>query len=190
MDSLDFKYIFSKFPAVSGDYVRTYMLKVVNFFKSYKVHLLNISTVYKAFDKRENSIKIYEDWITSGQLEPSDYSQIISEITGDIDITKQDKIILLEKIKFDIERWEFMHLDDKYIFDELREQIASSLNIVNAIDAVIVTDHYKGFPFAGIEYTYQRDDILNIISSMTPYNDINLTNKCNILDRMKIYYED
>lgn len=106
MNSDAFKYVFSRFPAVSGDYVRTYMLKIVNFFKSYKVHLLDISTVYKAFDKRENAIKIYEDWLLSVDKKMTDYSTLIEEITADINITKKDKVVLLEQVYFDIERWE------------------------------------------------------------------------------------
>lgn len=189
MDSDEFKYVFSKFPAVSGDYVRTYMLKVVNFFKSYKVHLLDISTVYKAFDKRENSIKVYEDWILNVKKTADDYCHLIEEITADVNIHKTDKIHLLEKIYFDIERWEFKDLKDKFEFD-LKYQINSLINELTYDDAVMIKDHYKGLPFAGIEYTYDKNDYSIVIESIDPSIDITLKNKYNIFDRIKIEYED
>ena len=189
MDSTDFKYVFSKFPAVSGDYIRSYMLKVVNFFKSYKVHLLDISTVYKAFDKRENAIKIYDDWINETTKEPSDYSQIIEEITADINLNKNDKIKLLEKVQFDIERWEFKDFDDVFIFD-IKQQIQSIINEMTYQDSINIIDHYKGYPFAGIEYEYGKDDKVYWIDSIDTDSEKTLNYKYNIFDKMKIYYED
>lgn len=189
MDSDEFKYVFSKFPAISGDFVRTYMLKVVNFFKSYKVHLLDISTVYKAFDKRENSIKVYEDWILKVKTNPTDYVHLIEEITADIDLYKQDKVKLLEKVYFDIERWEFKDFDDKFIF-AIKQEIAAIINEFIFDDSVIITDHGKEFPFAEIEYTHESDDKAYWIESVDPESQIELKNKYNIFEKIKIYYED
>ena len=190
MNSDKFKYVFSKFPAVSGDYVRTYMLKVVNFFKSYKVHLLDISTVYKAFDKRENAIKVYEDWITGVTTEPTDYVHIIEEITADINLYKQDKVKLLEKIYFDIERWEFKDFDDKFIFD-IKQQIQAAMNELILSDSVPVKDYYmEEYPFAEIEYTFEKGDKSYMIESIDPESQITLSEKYNIFDRIKFIYED
>lgn len=187
MDSDEFKYIFSKFPAVSGDYVRSYMLKVVNFFKSYKVHLLNISTVYKAFDKGTNAFKVYDDWITEVKKEPGDYAQIIEEITADISLNKSDKVKLLEKMYFEIERWEFRDYDE---IIAIKDKIAAILNEMTYSDSVNVIDHYKGFPFAGIDYEYEKDDKVSMIESIDPEVENTIWSKCNILDRIKISYED
>ena len=187
LDSDEFKYVFSKFPAVSGDYIRSYMLKVVNFFKSYKVHLLDISTVYKAFDKRENSIKIYDDWITNVSKEPEDYSQIIEEITSDINLTKSDKVKILEKMYFDIERWEFKNFDDYIIIKEKIQSIVSKLILSEHINII---DYYDDHPFAGIEYTYDKTDRSDLIESIDSEIAISLREKYKIFDKLKIYYED
>lgn len=189
MNSDKFKYVFSKFPAVSGDYIRSYMLKVVNFFKSYKVHLLDISTVYKAFDKRENSIKVYDDWINEVNKEPGDYSQIIEEISNDIDLNKSDKIKLLEKVYFDIERWEFKDFDDQFIFD-IKRQINNIMNKMILDDSVNIIDSFEDHPFAGIEYTFDKQDKAYWIESIDTDSEIALNNKYNIFDNIKIYYED
>ena len=189
MDSDEFKYVFSKFPAVSGDYVRTYMLKVVNFFKSYKVHLLDISTVYKAFDKRENSIKVYEDWFMYVKKNPTDYSQIIEEITADINITKVDKINLLEKVYFEVERWEFRDLRDKYEFD-IKEAISEIINDLTLSDYNYLKDYYKEeYPFFNIEYTFEKDDKSYLIDSISPEITNNINDKYHLYEKIKFYYE-
>ena len=188
MESTDFKYILSKFPAVSGDFVRTYMLKIVNFFKSYKVHLLNISTVYKVFDKRENSIKVYEDWLLSVNKNPTDYSTIISEITGDINLTKTDKVKILEQIYFDIERWEFIDIKDKY---EFKDQIAELINTLICDDKVIINDNDgKEFPFAEIEHSYEKDDRFYTLDSIHPEISKNINDKYKVLEQIQISYEE
>lgn len=189
MDSDEFKYVFSKFPAISGDYVRTYMLKIVNFFKSYKVHLLDISTVYKAFDKRENSIKIYEDWILKVKTNPTDYVHLIEELTADINLYKKDKVKLLEKIYFDIERWEFRDLSDEFIFDA-KQQISALIDEFTLDDSVIITDTEKESLFHEIEYTYESDDKAYWIDSADIDNDISVNTKYDIFEKIKIYYED
>ena len=163
------------------------MLKVVNFFKSYKVHLLNISTVYKAFDKGTNAFKVYDDWITEVKKEPGDYSQIIEEITADISLNKSDKVKLLEKMYFDIERWEFRDYDE---IIAIKDKIAAILNEMTYSDSINVIDHYKGFPFAGIEYEYEKDDKASMIESIDPKCEKTIWSKYNILDRIKISYED
>lgn len=189
MDSDHFKYVFSKFPAVSGDFVRTYMLKIVNFFKSYKVHLLDISTVYKAFDKRENSIKIYEDWFLSVNKTATDYSTIIEEITGDNNITKTDKVKLLEQVYFDIERWEFKDLDDKFEFD-LKQQISEIINQLICDDEVYIKDYYTDeYPFPDIEYTFEKGDRYYNLDSIHPEINNNIKDKYKLFEQIKISYE-
>lgn len=57
LDSDAYAYIYSTLPGSSADYVQLYMEKVINFFKSYKTHLLEINTVYKFYNKLENTIR-------------------------------------------------------------------------------------------------------------------------------------
>lgn len=46
IDSKEFKYIFSNLPGVSGEYLLEYLFTMINFFKSYKVVLNNMSTEF------------------------------------------------------------------------------------------------------------------------------------------------
>ena len=61
IDIYNYSYLYSYFPAVSAGYIQQYISKVINFFKSWKTHLLGINTVYKFDDKFENTIKILHD---------------------------------------------------------------------------------------------------------------------------------
>ena len=60
IDTYSYWYIYSYFPAVSASYIQQYIVKIINFFKSWKVHLLGINTVYKFDDPLENLVKILE----------------------------------------------------------------------------------------------------------------------------------
>lgn len=61
MDSVEFKHLYSYLPAVSSKFVQQYLMKVINFFKSWKVHLLGINTIYKMDDPFENTVQILDD---------------------------------------------------------------------------------------------------------------------------------
>lgn len=60
IDTYSYGYLYSYFPAVSASYIQQYIVKIINFFKSWKVHLLGINTVYKFDDQLENTVKILE----------------------------------------------------------------------------------------------------------------------------------
>ena len=61
VDTYSYGYLYSYFPAVSATYIQQYISKIINFFKSWKVHLLGINTIYKFDDVSENTVKILED---------------------------------------------------------------------------------------------------------------------------------
>ena len=56
LGSDDLKYIFSNLPAVSMDYVKKYMQSVISFFKSYRITMLNVGSIYKFKDKGKPTI--------------------------------------------------------------------------------------------------------------------------------------
>ena len=61
VDTYSYGYLYSYFPAVSANYIQQYISKIINFFKSWKTHLLGINTIYKFDDPLENTVKILED---------------------------------------------------------------------------------------------------------------------------------
>lgn len=60
LESLDFSkyfnYSYNGIVAVSGDYLASYIIKLINFFKSYKVDIYDINAVYKFDDKFSNTV--------------------------------------------------------------------------------------------------------------------------------------
>ena len=60
IDTYSYGYLYSYFPAVSASYIQQYIIKIINFFKSWKVHLLGINTVYKFDDPFENTVRALE----------------------------------------------------------------------------------------------------------------------------------
>ena len=61
VDTYSYGYLYSYFPAVSAAYIQQYIVKIIDFFKSWKVHLLGINTVYRFDDALENTVKILYD---------------------------------------------------------------------------------------------------------------------------------
>jgi hypothetical protein len=61
IDSYNYSYLYSYFPAVSANYIQQYICKVIDFFRSWKTHLLGINTIYRFGDPFENTVKILED---------------------------------------------------------------------------------------------------------------------------------
>lgn len=60
VDTYSYGYLYSYFPAVSANYIQQYITKLINWFKSWKVHMLGINTTYRFNDPLENTVKILE----------------------------------------------------------------------------------------------------------------------------------
>ena len=52
------QYIYSKFPGISSINIQDYLVKIINWFKSWKVHLLGIGNKYKLSNKYKNFVSI------------------------------------------------------------------------------------------------------------------------------------
>lgn len=60
IDEEKFRFLFHGVPTVSMDYLRQYLFKVLNFFKSYKVDFTNTNIVYKLDDRLNNKVNIID----------------------------------------------------------------------------------------------------------------------------------
>ena len=56
-------YLFSGLPAASIESVKVYVMDMINFFKSFKVTILDLNTIYICDDKFHNTALIIDDWI-------------------------------------------------------------------------------------------------------------------------------
>jgi hypothetical protein len=144
LNSEDFRYIYAHLPAVSGEYIKKYMVKVINFFKSYKVHLLDISTVYKFDDKLDNTIRAIDKMNLTSTFEKDLLVKVIEDIKTNVNIEKHDRVAILEKVLLDISRWVTINESDKYTFSDAIADISISKEVYdkdtlkNIIDKAIL----------------------------------------------------
>lgn len=117
LDEDTFPNLFHGIPTASADYLRQYLLQVLNFFKSYKVDFTHVNIVYKLGDRKDNWINIidrvylkhvftksevipYNDFVNMlVSIHPKEY--IIPEDHLDIDVTYWIERILKDKIPVD-----------------------------------------------------------------------------------------
>lgn len=142
LDSDAYAYIYSTLPGSSSDYVQLYMEKVINFFKSYKTHLLEINTVYKFYNKLENTIRAID---------------LISELTdiytvedgpkyGDMvfslktEMNKSEQFKLDEQIWLKVWRWISLQFPDVI---ELVEDISGLKVVIHLKDTIDILDEYN-----------------------------------------------
>ena len=89
IDTYSYGYLYSYFPAVSASYIQQYIIKIINFFKSWKVHLLGINTVYKFDDPFENTVRALECHKYRGRI---DYLKNNVYVYGSVKINPMDDV--------------------------------------------------------------------------------------------------
>ena len=106
LDREEFQYIFQNIPTVSLDFIRSYMFKVLNFFKSYTVDILNTNTIFKFDDKLESKVKTIDEIIFNyeyGKYDNFNIDDFIDKLN--IHLEPKDRIMLEDKIYMDIKIW-------------------------------------------------------------------------------------
>lgn len=71
----EFEYMFMNLPMV-GEIVKDYIYKVINFYKSYKIQLDKINTIYRFDDMLENRIKMIDGIWINGKFSVEDYNLV------------------------------------------------------------------------------------------------------------------
>lgn len=137
IDTYSYGYLYSYFPAVSASYIQQYIIKIINFFKSWKVHLLGINTVYKFDDKFENTVKI---------LECRKYRTRIDEIKSNIYIHDTIKINPMDDVNISGNKYTDLFPDlvsishkykDKYT---IRDRVRIMSTTANKLDHLYDSD--------------------------------------------------
>lgn len=130
--------IFSNLPTVSLDYVKLYLFKIINFYKSFKIRLLEINTIYKFDDNLENKIQIIDGM--ENLIVTHEYNQTIRFTENTIHnsvFEKSEFIEIREKIyKFIEHNSQSGYNDDAFV----RDVNIYMLAIINKIDHVIILD--------------------------------------------------
>ena len=100
LDSDEFRYIFQGIPTVSLDYIKRYMFLMLNFFKSYKVDLLNTNNIYKFDDKFENKFFILDEIKMREKMYRKDIFGIEDYKTFTIHSLYKDSFTIDESVEF------------------------------------------------------------------------------------------
>ena len=97
------------------------MFKVLNFFKSYKVDILNTNTIYKFDDKLENKIKMIDDIFFRYLFTRTDRVDVDDFINAlNVHLEPNERITPEDKIYMDIYRWANKIFKDKMeYYDEI-----------------------------------------------------------------------
>lgn len=154
VDTNEFKFLFTNLPSVSSDIVRTYMFKVINFFKSYKIELTNINNIYKFDDKLENKILVLDKLNFNKSFSKKDLLNIREKTYFDILINMKERLTLKEYILF------------AYLFN-VRDEI--SLRDLIKLKILITENDFNHFQFrtkAILTSSFISSDNMNIEDSI------------------------
>lgn len=170
----DLSHIFINLPTESGEYVKNYMYKIINFFKSYKIDILDIQTIYK-LDK-ENKVYMFDDIFYQ-------YYFIKKQI-----IKMMDKETYIATISRD----DMMKMVDDYVFNSIynsierirtEEQTAGVLASITYSQKIDTLDKFKQFLAS-----MNKNDNMIMTDSRYRYNytydwklDYNITDAASLL---------
>lgn len=156
----EFTFIFQNLPTVNTDYIRQYLYRVLNFFKSYKVDFVNTNIIYKFDDRLGSKINIIDDLIMSYNYTRTDSTNIDDMFKQLIYMSKSDNITTDDKIYMYITHWVMRHLDDNIY--RCGDNIAEKLITFNPSDyANIVKDiisEYKHV-YNWVDHVTKNDNI-------------------------------
>lgn len=100
INTKEFKYLYSQFPGVSGQYVLQYLFTMINFFKSYKVVLNQMNIQFIIDDKNQNTIRPYDTKAMQIHLDKPDYINLTESKASSVTLHKNDSIGIKEKLSF------------------------------------------------------------------------------------------
>lgn len=114
IDTEEFSGLFHNLPVVSVEAVKEYIRTVIDFYKSYKVHFLGVNTIYVFDDRNEGWVRIIDWMIFNRYFEKDEIVPIIERIFKmKVDMTKKDKIEILEKVYLDVRTWVYHNFIEK-----------------------------------------------------------------------------
>lgn len=135
IDSEEFAGIFYSLPGVSIDAVKKYINEVIDFYKSYRVHILGINTIYYFDDPAEGYIHLIDDVLLNRWFEKDEIISIVDRaFKTTIKLSPDEKISLLDKVYLDISTWKNLTLKDRATVNDIYSQITIILGKDDSID--------------------------------------------------------
>lgn len=146
LEDLNFKYLFNNLPGISVEYIKEYMKKVINFFKSFKVDFLSINTIYLFDDKLDNLIKMIDEvslytYLTKQStveiLDKAD--SMISKLTYNENIPMKEKAYIYASYIKDLYMKQYIHHKEDITLNSIHE-FKSSICIDDNISITVINE--------------------------------------------------
>lgn len=158
INSDEYKFLFSNLPSRTVDSMNEYLYRVIDFFKSYKVQIDKINTIYIFDDQLENKMTIIDDVIISHFLERDTVCEMNDMMLRKSILNYIESFEFKDRIFIDVETW-----IDKFL----------STNIITKEE------------FINRVYTTKRDKLC-INDSIYINSNIEFRDKINITDNVLI----
>lgn len=172
-------YIFAGLPAASIESVKQYAMDVINFFKSFKVTVMDINTVYKLDDKLENRIKMIDDWILTSEFCKKEIFPYEDKICGIKETRVQkSKYDLIEKL---YKYWEvYRKYPDVYT---MKDMIAGITDIYELPDKI---DYYD--IIFRLDYVYDKYENYRLLDNINTKSIYDVQERYYPIESLEIRY--
>lgn len=160
IDSDEIDDIFSIFPTVSKEAIRTYIKLVIEFFKSYTIDIESVNSIYKFDDKLNNKVRILDDMITGYLLRYKDIVDVYDKIKNAM----------------------FTDLHDQFTLKDFAHIIAIQIRDVFIDEFVDISDD-----ISNIEVDFAFEDNMTFYEYVTRFTEVIYGSKFDIHDVFKIW---
>lgn len=158
-------YIFNGLPAASIEAVKTYIMDIVNFFKSFKATIMDLNTVYVFDDKLMSGVLMIDDWITRVIFDPKvEYMPYTDRVANQMNYLEK------EEKPFIIDRWYKAYR----FYQNIRDKASPRDRIGNAHVRSRKTDK------AGIS----KDAVHQIAYCYTHEDDVDIRERYNMVSKL------
>lgn len=186
IDNENITKIFSQFPLDTGDYVKQYMYKIINFFKSHIICIKDLSNMYTIDEEYIYIVdEIIKNYSTFDINEKIPVKDLISQLQ--VNMGLEDKLDILFDIIGDINSWYSRSYEDR---EEISEQIGSIISYLVKKDNVDIADIieliYRRYSRNYNDQNRITDRITSIINNLE-LNDTSLIDIIEIADITRIY---
>jgi hypothetical protein len=162
--------IFMNLPTESGEYVKNYMYKIINFFKSYKITILDIQTIYK-LDK-ENKVSIFDDVFYQYYFVKTQLIELLEKKSYIATFSKEELSNIIDKWLY----YSTYNSSDKMNIYEKTAGVLASMAYPQSLDIIDKIEQYTA--------SLEKHDGPNIFETRYRYNYLyNWMMKYNIIDK-------
>lgn len=114
-DLVNYEFIFGGLPSISVDFIKEYVTKVIDFFKSFKIFTHDMSITYLFSDKYQNTIFMIDWMLLKYVFDKAEVVKIEDWISRNYGtMSKDQKIELIDKVWLDIDTWAIRVFGDHY----------------------------------------------------------------------------